>query len=89
MSNFDASSYASFWRKCNREERNRIRERSKESRGEAEKFEIDLAIFGGNWFRACEITKESAFKIDVVEYENLPSHIKARIDAKGVILKKT
>jgi predicted nucleotidyltransferase len=54
-----------------------------------EHFDIDLAIWGGDWFRAREIAEESSFKIDIVEYKNLPHHIKERIDTRGRVLEET
>ena len=46
-------------------------------------FDIDLSIWGGDWFKAQEIVESCAFKIDVVNYENLPPHIQKRIDTHG------
>ena len=51
-----------------------------------ENFDIDLAIRGGNWFKAREIAEDSPFKVDVIEYDAVPQHIRKRIDAKGVVL---
>ena len=51
-------------------------------------FDIDLAIRGGDWFRACEAAETSRFAVDVVEYENLPKHLQRRIDEKGKVLAK-
>ena len=51
-----------------------------------ENFDIDLAIRGGNWLKAQEIAEESPFKVDVVEYDAVPEHVRKRVDAKGVVL---
>ena len=48
-----------------------------------EKFDIDIAVWGGNWSKAQGIGENSSFKIDIVEYDYLPPHIKKRIDRKG------
>jgi predicted nucleotidyltransferase len=115
MSDFDAESYASSWRKRNQEEKKRIHKREVEAHEEArriarrliedagadkvalfgslaegtirnERFDIDLAIWGGNWFKAQEIAEESTFKIDIIEYEHLPPHVKKRIEQRGMVL---
>ena len=112
MSEFDAQSYASFWRYQNEAEKKRIEERTRKALEEAhhiaarlvdeaavekvvlfgslaensvknEPFDIDLAIWGGNWSMAQEISEESSFTVDIVEYENLPPHLKKRIDTRG------
>lgn len=51
-----------------------------------ENFDIDLAIYGGHWFKAREIAEGSSFKVDVIEYDAAPIHVRKRIDKKGVIL---
>lgn len=51
-----------------------------------ENFDIDLAIRGGNWFKAQEIAEDSPFKVDVIEYDAVPAHVRERIDKKGVVL---
>ena len=53
-----------------------------------DRFDIDLAIRGGDWFRACEVAERSRFAVDVVEYGNLPKHLQRRIDEKGKVLVK-
>ena len=57
-----------------------------ESSVKDEQFDIDLAVWGGNWFRAQEIGEKSSFNVDIVEYENLPPHLKKRIDTRGRFL---
>lgn len=112
MSEFDAQSYASFWKKQNEAEKKRIKDRTRKALEEAhhiatrlvleaavkkvvlfgslaentvknEQFDIDLAVWGGNWSVAQEIGEKSPFSVDIVEYENLPPHLKKRIDARG------
>ncbi len=51
-----------------------------------ENFDIDLAIRGGNWLKAQEIAEDSPFKVDVVEYDAVPEHIRKRIDERGLVL---
>ncbi len=53
-----------------------------------DRFDIDLAIRGGDWFRAREAAETSRFAVDVVEYEKLPKHLQRRIDDKGKMLVK-
>ncbi|MBT3273493.1 MAG: nucleotidyltransferase domain-containing protein [Spirochaetales bacterium] len=48
-----------------------------------EKFDIDLAVWGGDWRIAQGIGEKSPFKIDIVEYDYLPPHLKKRIDKRG------
>ena len=115
MNDFDAESYASFWRERNQAEKNRIHKRMGEAHKEArrialklindagvdkvalfgslaeesirnEQFDIDLAIWGGDRNKAEEIAEESTFKIDILEFEQLPPHIKKRIELRGKVL---
>ena len=51
-----------------------------------ENFDIDLAIYGGSWSRAQEIAEDSPFKVDVIEYDAVPAHVRERIDEKGMVL---
>jgi predicted nucleotidyltransferase len=49
-------------------------------------FDIDLALDGGDVYKALDITDESAFKVDVVRLDLLPEHVRARIRERGVVL---
>ena len=51
-----------------------------------ENFDIDLAISGGSRIKAQEIIEKSPFKVDILEYEDAPAHIRKRIDENGVLL---
>jgi hypothetical protein len=42
--------------------------------------------FDIHWFKAREIAEGSSFKVDVIEYDAAPIHVRKRIDKKGVIL---
>jgi predicted nucleotidyltransferase len=50
-------------------------------------FDIDLALQGGDAFKAMDAIEGSPFKVDVVDFDLLPAHIRARIEAKGIILR--
>jgi predicted nucleotidyltransferase len=117
MSSFDAESYASYWRKRNKKEEERIAVRMQAALDEAkriagrfkreadvekvvlfgslaensmrnEQFDIDLAVWGGDWKKVLEIAEESesGFDVDIVEYKNLPEHIRKRIDTRGKMM---
>lgn len=49
-------------------------------------FDIDLAFQGGNVYRAVEIAEESDFKIDVVQLDRLPKHIRERVKTRGRVI---
>jgi predicted nucleotidyltransferase len=49
-------------------------------------FDIDLAIDGGDVFRAMEITGHSVFAVDVVDLHSVPEHVRKRILETGVRL---
>jgi predicted nucleotidyltransferase len=49
-------------------------------------FDIDLALDGGDSYKAMDITESSAFKVDVVELDHLPEHVRVRIRARGKVL---
>jgi predicted nucleotidyltransferase len=49
-------------------------------------FEIDLAISGGDVFKAMEAAEDSPFEIDIVCLERLPAHIRDRVRKSGVAL---
>lgn len=46
-------------------------------------FDIDIAIWGGDGLTAQGIALNSDFKIDLVEYERAPDHVKWSIDRVG------
>lgn len=46
-------------------------------------FDIDLAIDGGDLYLAMGITDDSPFKVDIVELESLPEHVRKRVLEKG------
>lgn len=49
-------------------------------------FDIDIALDGGDPYKAMDITEDSAFDVDVVSLRLLPAHVRERIAAKGVLL---
>jgi predicted nucleotidyltransferase len=49
-------------------------------------FDIDLAIDGGDLYKALEITEESPFDVDIVRLDLLPDHLRARVKTRGVVL---
>lgn len=51
-----------------------------------EQFDIDLAMKGGDWFKAQGIAENSSFKVDLIEYNEAPAHVRKRIDERGVRL---
>jgi predicted nucleotidyltransferase len=50
-------------------------------------FDIDLAISGGDVFKAMEAAEDSPFEIDIVCLERLPAHIRDRVRKSGVALR--
>ena len=51
-------------------------------------FDIDLALDGGDLYKALDSVEDSGFDVDVVKLERLPAHVRARIDARGIVLAK-
>lgn len=51
-------------------------------------FDIDLALDGGDLYKALDSVEDSAFDVDVVQLDRLPSHVRARVDARGIVLAK-
>ena len=49
-------------------------------------FDIDLALDGGDVYKALDSTESSPFEVDVVQLDRLPEHVRARVRARGVIL---
>lgn len=49
-------------------------------------FDIDLALEGGDCARAMEVAADSPFRVDIVELEALPAHIRARVRETGIRL---
>lgn len=50
-------------------------------------FDVDIAIEGGDWSRARSIADESPFRVDVVELDRLPPHIRERVLTRGIRLR--
>ena len=51
-------------------------------------FDIDLALDGGDLYKALDSVEDSAFDVDVVQLDRLPPHVRARVDARGIVLAK-
>jgi len=49
-------------------------------------FDIDLALDGGDLYRALDAAEDSAFDVDVVRLDRVPEHVRARIEARGIVL---
>jgi len=49
-------------------------------------FDIDLALDGGDVYKALDSTEGSQFEVDVVQLDRLPEHISERIRKRGVFL---
>jgi len=49
-------------------------------------FDIDLAIVGGDVYKAMDAADDSPFKVDIVSLERLPPHVRDRIARRGVDL---
>jgi predicted nucleotidyltransferase len=49
-------------------------------------FDIDLALDGGDLYKALDVVEDSVFDVDVVRLDRLPDHIRARIKARGMVL---
>ena len=49
-------------------------------------FDIDLALEGGDLYRALDITEGSAFRVDLVDLRLLPERSAAQIREQGVRL---
>jgi len=49
-------------------------------------FDIDIALDGGDAYRAMDVTDESPYEVDVVELALLPAHVRKRILEKGIVL---
>jgi predicted nucleotidyltransferase len=49
-------------------------------------FDIDLALDGGDVYRALDSTEDSPFEVDVVRLDRLPEHVRERIRARGIFL---
>jgi len=52
----------------------------------SERFDIDLAIEGGDVYKALDLVDDSTFEVDVVQIDLLPDHFKARIESEGIVL---
>lgn len=49
-------------------------------------FDIDLALDGGDLYKALDAVEDSDFKIDVVRLDRVSEHVRDRIKARGVFL---
>ena len=49
-------------------------------------FDIDLAIEGGDLYRALEVTETSSFEVDLISLERVAEHVRRRILESGRIL---
>jgi predicted nucleotidyltransferase len=49
-------------------------------------FDIDLALEGGDPYKAMDVTEDCAFDVDVAVLDRLPPHVRNRIGAKGIVL---
>ena len=49
-------------------------------------FDIDLALDGGDVYKALDSTESSPFEVDVVRLDRLPEYVRERIRARGVFL---
>ena len=49
-------------------------------------FDIDLAIEGGDLYRALELTEKSDFTVDLFELSRLPRHMQDSIRKRGRVL---
>ena len=47
------------------------------------KFDIDLALDGGDLYAAMDIAETSPFEVDIVNLERLPEHMKKRVLERG------
>ena len=49
-------------------------------------FDIDLALEGGDLYRAMEVAESSSRSVDIVDIQRLPDHVRARIQETGAVL---
>jgi predicted nucleotidyltransferase len=49
-------------------------------------FDIDLALDGGDVYKALDSTEGSPFEVDVVRLDLMPEHVRERIRARGIVL---
>jgi hypothetical protein len=52
-------------------------------------FDIDLAVISEKYFQLVSCGLDSPFKLDVADYNQLPEHIKKRVNNMGVLSSKT
>jgi predicted nucleotidyltransferase len=52
----------------------------------SEGFDIDLALDGGDLYRALDAAESSEFDIDLVDLRLVPEHVRARILDEGIVL---
>lgn len=49
-------------------------------------FDIDLALDGGDPYKALDVTESSEFEVDVADLDRLPVHVRDRILDRGIRL---
>lgn len=49
-------------------------------------FDIDLALDGGDVFKALDAVEGSTFRVDIVRLDKVPQHLRSRITERGVLL---
>ncbi len=51
-------------------------------------FDIDIALDGGDLFRALDAVDDSPFEVDIAILDRVPPHVRSRIEARGIVLAK-
>ena len=51
-------------------------------------FDIDLALDGGDVYKAMEIAEEYPWKVDIADMRLIPDHVRARIEKSGKVLRE-
>lgn len=49
-------------------------------------FDIDLALDGGDVYKALDVVEDSDFKVDLVDLRLLPEHVRKRVLLRGKVL---
>ncbi len=49
-------------------------------------FDIDLAVQGGDIYRAMERVEDSQFDVDLVDLDRVPDHVRQAIVERGAVL---
>jgi hypothetical protein len=81
---FDSRPFAAHYRAENQAELEAIRTRASVAR--KKDFNIDLALNGGDVYKALDVTEGSPFDVDLVRLDRIPVHLRARIEARGIVL---